>query len=140
MFTFETIDVKTLHLKGEFVENDLGVANNPDGSVTVRMVAQQYMFVPQCVKVPIGTPVHFRLTGLALPLPELTTPKLASLIDEVLTNGIYRKNAQAMKRAIAKTNGLEKAADLLEEAFQLSRETARMMTVNRMDDALCPRY
>src|SRR5580698_2053212 len=41
----ETVDVKTLHLKGEFVENDLGVANNPDGSVTVRMVAQQYMFV-----------------------------------------------------------------------------------------------
>jgi hypothetical protein len=28
-----------------------------------------------------------------------------------------------MKRAIAKTNGLEKAVDLLEEAFQLSRET-----------------
>ena len=59
----ETVDAKTLHLKGEFVENDLGVANNPDGSVTVRMVAQQYMFVPQCVKVPIGTPVHFRLTS-----------------------------------------------------------------------------
>jgi cytochrome c oxidase subunit 2 len=59
----ETVDAKTLHLKGEFVENDLGVADNPDGSVTVRMVAQQYMFVPQCVKVPIGTRVHFRLTS-----------------------------------------------------------------------------
>jgi cytochrome c oxidase subunit II len=59
----ETVDAKTLHLKGEFVENNLGVANNPDGSVTVRMVAQQYMFVPQCVKVPIETPVHFRLTS-----------------------------------------------------------------------------
>jgi cytochrome c oxidase subunit 2 len=59
----ETVDAKTIHLKGEFVENDLGVANNPDGSVTVRMVAQQYMFVPQCVKVPMDTPVHFRLTS-----------------------------------------------------------------------------
>jgi cytochrome c oxidase subunit 2 len=59
----ETIDAKTLYLKDEFVENDLGVANNPDGSITVRMVAQQYMFVPQCVKVPIGTPIHFRLTS-----------------------------------------------------------------------------
>jgi cytochrome c oxidase subunit II len=59
----ETVDVKTLHLEGEFVENDLGVADNPDGSVTVRMLAQQYMFVPQCVRVPIGTPVHFRLTS-----------------------------------------------------------------------------
>jgi cytochrome c oxidase subunit 2 len=59
----ETVDAKTLHLKGEFVENNLGVANNLDGSVTVRMVAQQYMFVPQCVKVPMDTPVHFRLTS-----------------------------------------------------------------------------
>lgn len=59
----ETIDAKTLHLKGEFVENNLGVMNNSDGSVTVRMVAQQYMFVPQCVKVPVETPIHFRLTS-----------------------------------------------------------------------------
>jgi len=59
----ETVDAKTLHLKGEFVENNLGVSRNTDGSVTVRMVAQQYMFVPQCVKVPIATPVHFRLTS-----------------------------------------------------------------------------
>ena len=59
----ETVDAKTLHLKGEFVENNLGVTRNSDGSVTVRMVAQQYMFAPQCVKVPIATPVHFRLTS-----------------------------------------------------------------------------
>jgi cytochrome c oxidase subunit II len=59
----ETIDAKTLHLKGEFVEDNLGVSNNSDGSVTVRMVAQQYMFVPQCVKVPVATSVHFRLTS-----------------------------------------------------------------------------
>ena len=38
-------------------------------------------------------------------------------------NGIYRNNAQAMKRAIAKTNRLEKAVDLLEEAFERSKET-----------------
>lgn len=63
MSDVETVDAKSLHLKGEFVENNLGVTNNPDGSVTVRMIAQQYMFVPQCVKVPIGAPVHFRLTS-----------------------------------------------------------------------------
>ena len=63
MSNVETVDAKSLHLKGEFVENNLGVTNNPDGSVTVRMIAQQYMFVPQCVKVPIGAPVHFRLTS-----------------------------------------------------------------------------
>ena len=63
MSDVETVDAKSLHLKGEFVENNLSVTNNPDGSVTVRMIAQQYMFVPQCVKVPIGAPVHFRLTS-----------------------------------------------------------------------------
>ena len=63
MSDVETVDAKSLHLKGEFVENNLGVTNNPDGSVTVRMIAQQYMFVPQCVKVPTGAPVHFRLTS-----------------------------------------------------------------------------
>jgi cytochrome c oxidase subunit 2 len=63
MSDVETVDAKTLHLKGEFVENNLGVSNNPDGSVTVHMIAEQYMFVPQCVKVPIATQVHFRLTS-----------------------------------------------------------------------------
>jgi cytochrome c oxidase subunit II len=59
----ETIDPTTLHLSGEFVESNLGTAIEPDGSATVRFVAQQYMFVPQCVKVPADTPVRFRLTS-----------------------------------------------------------------------------
>ena len=63
MSDVETVDVKRLHLRGEFVENNLGVTNNSDGSVTVRMIAEQYMFVPQCVKVPLGSLVHFRLTS-----------------------------------------------------------------------------
>ena len=59
----ETIDPTTLHLRGEFVESNLGAAVEPDGSVTVRILAEQYTFVPQCVKVPVATPVHFRLTS-----------------------------------------------------------------------------
>lgn len=59
----ETIDPTTLHLKGEFVESNLGTAIEPDGSATVRFVAEQYMFVPRCVKVPVDTPVRFRLTS-----------------------------------------------------------------------------
>jgi hypothetical protein len=37
----ERIDPTTLHLKGEFVESNLGAATEPDGSVTVRILAQQ---------------------------------------------------------------------------------------------------
>jgi cytochrome c oxidase subunit 2 len=59
----ETINPATLHLKGEFVENNLGSTVEPDGSVTVRMLAEQYMFVPQCVTIPAETPVRFRLTS-----------------------------------------------------------------------------
>ena len=59
----ETIDAATLHLQGEFVESNLGSAVEPDGSITVRIIAEQYMFVPQCAVVPASTPVRFRLTS-----------------------------------------------------------------------------
>jgi cytochrome c oxidase subunit 2 len=59
----ETVDVKTLHLRGEFVENNLGTAVDADGKVTVRLVAQQYSFTPQCIVVPAGSPVTFRGTS-----------------------------------------------------------------------------
>lgn len=57
------IDPLTLHLQGEFVESNLGTAVEPDGSITVRLIAQQYMFVPRCVSVPAGRPVDFRITS-----------------------------------------------------------------------------
>ena len=37
----ETIDPATLHLQGEFVESNLGSAVEPDGSVTVRIMAKE---------------------------------------------------------------------------------------------------
>ena len=59
----ETIDPTALHISGEFVESNLGSAVQPDGSVTVRMIAEQYNFAPQCVVVPRDTIVRFRLTS-----------------------------------------------------------------------------
>jgi cytochrome c oxidase subunit 2 len=59
----ETIDPKTLHLSGEFVEGNLGTAVGADGKVTVRLVAQQYSFTPQCLLVPADTPITFRATS-----------------------------------------------------------------------------
>jgi cytochrome c oxidase subunit 2 len=59
----ETINPATLHLQGEFVESNLGSAVEPDGSITVRIIAEQYLFVPQCAVVPADTPVRFRLTS-----------------------------------------------------------------------------
>lgn len=59
----ETIDPTTLHLAGEFTEDQLGSVLEPDGSVTVRVVASQYSFTPACILVPAGAPVRFRATS-----------------------------------------------------------------------------
>lgn len=57
------VDPLSLHLAGEFVESNLGTEQGSDGSVTVRMIAQQYLFVPHCILVPAGVPVHLRITS-----------------------------------------------------------------------------
>lgn len=59
----ESVDVKTLHIKGEFVESNLGTALENDGRVVVRLIAQQYSFSPQCIVVPAGQAVTFRGTS-----------------------------------------------------------------------------
>jgi cytochrome c oxidase subunit 2 len=59
----ETVNPSTLHLSGEFIEQNLGSAVEPDGSVTVRLIGQQYSFTPQCLLVPDRTPIRFRLTS-----------------------------------------------------------------------------
>lgn len=59
----ETADPRTLHIAGEFIESNLGSAVEPDGSVTVRAIGQQYSFTPQCIIVPTDTPITFRATS-----------------------------------------------------------------------------
>jgi cytochrome c oxidase subunit 2 len=59
----ETIDPSRLQLSGEFTEDNLGTAVNPDGSVIVRFIAQQYSFTPQCLLVPTDTPITIRATS-----------------------------------------------------------------------------
>jgi cytochrome c oxidase subunit II len=59
----ETIDPRTLHVSGEFVESNLGTSLTKDGAAIVRLIAQQYSFEPQCIVVPAGMPVTFRGTA-----------------------------------------------------------------------------
>jgi zeaxanthin glucosyltransferase len=58
-------------------------------------------------------------TGLVIQLKELTGPRLGFLLDQVLNDSTYRDNARYFQKAIAETNGVSKAADLLERAFGL---------------------
>ncbi len=88
----EIVDPQTLHLRGEFVESNLGTAIEPDGSVTVRIIAEQYNFVPRCLLVPAATPVKFRLTsadvvhGFLLPETNVNTMVVPGFVSEVRTH------------------------------------------------------
>lgn len=59
----ETIEPRIVHMRGEFVETNLGSALEADGSVTVRLVGQEYSFTPSCLVVPTNTPITFRATS-----------------------------------------------------------------------------
>lgn len=59
----EVIDSTTLHLRGEFVEDNLGTEVDDTGQVTVRVLAEQYAFRPHCLILPQGLPVTFRSTS-----------------------------------------------------------------------------
>jgi cytochrome c oxidase subunit 2 len=59
----ETVDVKRLHVAGEFTEDKLGTTMGSDGRVLVRLIAQQYSFMPQCLVVPADMPITFRATS-----------------------------------------------------------------------------
>jgi zeaxanthin glucosyltransferase len=69
----------------------------------------------------VAARIAYTKTGKFVPLKELTVPRLTLLIDEVLRNSEYRENTNRVRQAMANTNGLEKAVDLLEEALGLER-------------------
>jgi cytochrome c oxidase subunit II len=95
----ETIEPTTLHLSGEFAESNLGTAQERDGSLTARLIADQYAFVPYCVKLAVNIPVKFRLTsadvvhGFLLPATNVNTMIVPGYVAEVRTRftrpGVY---------------------------------------------------
>lgn len=87
----ETIDSKRLHLSEEFAEDKLGAKTNPDGSLTVTMVAARYGIYPQHLELPANTPITFRfatpdvLHGLHMPKSNVDTMVIPGFISEVNT-------------------------------------------------------
>ena len=62
-------------------------------------------------------------TGKTTSLNSLDASNLSTLVDEVFNNPTYRDNSRSIQEAIAKKNGLSVAADLLEQAFGLTKKT-----------------
>ncbi len=79
--------------------------------------------IPVTVDQPgVAARIAEKKTGLFVPLKELTVSRLSLLLDQVLNDSTYRDNARYFRKVIAESNGLSKAADLLERAFGLAQK------------------
>jgi zeaxanthin glucosyltransferase len=77
--------------------------------------------IPVTVDQPgVAARIAEKKTGLFVPSTEVTVSRLASLLDQVRNDSIYRDNARHFQKVIAEASGLSKAADLLERAFGLA--------------------
>ena len=65
----------------------------------------------------VAARIAHKKTGVVTSFDKSTADRLASLLNEVLTNPTYRENARKLQKAIAETNGLSFAADLIEESL-----------------------
>jgi zeaxanthin glucosyltransferase len=62
-------------------------------------------------------------TGVVTSLDKLTDDHLSTLLNRVLSNSTYRDNARKLQNAIAEANGLAVAADIVERAFGVRKNT-----------------
>jgi len=96
----EMVDPATLHLRGEFIESNLGTTAADDDTITVRIVATQFAFVPRCAAVPAGKPVTIRMAapdvvhGIIVIGTNVNTMVVPGFVSEVRTSfkrpGEYR--------------------------------------------------
>ena len=75
----------------------------------------------------VAARIDYKKTGKTASLDGLDPLHLSGLLDEVLTNPVYRDNSRSIQKAIAKKNGLSYAADLLERAFGVTRTKTKQI-------------
>jgi zeaxanthin glucosyltransferase len=69
----------------------------------------------------IAARIVYHGVGKSVPVASMNKEDLSSAIQEVLGNPSYRDTARRFQRTIAQTHGLDRAADVLERAFSMSR-------------------
>jgi UDP:flavonoid glycosyltransferase YjiC (YdhE family) len=77
-----------------------------------------------------GARIAHHKTGVVTSVDKLSADGLASVINEVLTNPIYRQNWCNLQKAIAQADGLAVAVDLIEESL-LAHADERKMVFSR---------
>jgi MGT family glycosyltransferase len=78
----------------------------------------------------VAARVKARGAGLVIPQQKLTAKKLRAAVRSVLENEKYRDAAQWLKNAFRKADGLNRAADVIEEAFGISGEQPRSIAAD----------
>ena len=74
--------------------------------------------IPVTVDQPgVAARIAEKKSGMFVPLKELSVSRLSLLLEQVLSDSTYRDNARSFQKVIAETDGLSRAADLLEGAF-----------------------
>jgi MGT family glycosyltransferase len=66
----------------------------------------------------IAARIVYHGAGESVPIASMNTETLSEAIQEVLGKPSYRDTARRFQRTIAQTHGLDRAADVLERAFQ----------------------
>jgi zeaxanthin glucosyltransferase len=83
--------------------------------------------IPVTVDQPgVAARIAEKKTGLYVPLKELSESRLSLLLDQVINDSTYRHNARYFQKVIAETDGLSKAADLLERAFAAAYDSSQV--------------
>jgi zeaxanthin glucosyltransferase len=70
----------------------------------------------------IAARIVYHGVGKSVPIASMNQEDLSGAIQEVLGNPSYRDTARRFQKAIAQTQGLDRAADVLERAFQFVDE------------------
>ena len=73
----------------------------------------------------VAARIAHKQTGVVTSLDKLTAAHLSTLLEEVLNDPTYRDNARKLQTAIAKTNGLSVAADLVEESLGATKKAGK---------------
>jgi zeaxanthin glucosyltransferase len=65
----------------------------------------------------VAARIAFTGAGVVVPLKELTAEKLRAAVAEVMSDSSYGESARRLQQAIQKTDGLSRAADIIEAAL-----------------------
>jgi MGT family glycosyltransferase len=69
----------------------------------------------------VAARIAYTKTGKIVPLSKASAKKLNQTIKKVLTETSYRNNAVRIQKAIAQTNGVKKAVDIIEQAVSTKK-------------------